>query len=58
MITYGNFITPEEYMGLRKMVGWVEFPLEQAKACIEKAYMILCVRDDEKAIGVVRLLIL
>jgi GNAT superfamily N-acetyltransferase len=56
MITYGNFITPEEYMALRKMVGWVEFPLEQAEACIEKAYMILCVRDDEKAIGVVRLL--
>jgi hypothetical protein len=40
-------------MGLRKMVGWVEFPLEQAVACIEKAYVILCVRDDEKAIGVV-----
>lgn len=56
MIKYGDFITPEEYMGLRKMVGWVEFPLEQAVACIEKAYMILCVRDDEKAIGVVRLL--
>jgi len=56
MITYGNFITPEEYMALRKMVGWVESPLEQAEACIEKAYMILCVRDDEKAIGVVRLL--
>lgn len=56
MIKYGEYITPEEYMGLRKMVGWVEFPLEQAVACIEKAYMILCVRDDEKAIGVVRLL--
>ena len=56
MIKYGDFITPEEYMGLRKMVGWVEFPLEQARACIEKAYFILCVRDGEKAIGVVRLL--
>ncbi len=56
MIKYDEFITPEEYMGLRKMVGWVQFPLEQAKACIEKAFMILCVRDDEKAIGVVHLL--
>ena len=56
MIKYDEFITPEEYMGLRKMVGWVQFPLEQAKACIDKAFMILCVRDDEKAIGVVRLL--
>ena len=26
------------------------------QTCIDKAYMILCVRDDEKAIGVVRLL--
>ena len=56
MIKYGEFIAPEEYMELRKMVGWVEFPIEQARACIEKAYMIQCVRDDEKAIGVVRLL--
>ena len=56
MIKYEEFITPEEYMELRKMVGWVEFPIEQARACIEKAYMIQCVRDDEKAIGVVRLL--
>ena len=31
MIRYGNFITPEEYMELRKIVGWVEFPLEQAR---------------------------
>ncbi len=56
LIKYGEYITPEEYMELRKNVGWVEFPLEQARACIDKAYMILCVRDDEKAIGVVRLL--
>ena len=56
MIKYDEFITPEEYMRLRKMDGWVQFPLEQAKACIDKAFMILCVRDDEKAIGVVRLL--
>ena len=56
MIKFGDYITPEEYMGLRKVVGWVEFPLEQAKACIDKAYMVMCVRDDDKAIGVVRLL--
>ena len=56
MISYGEYITPEEYMRLRKTVGWVEFPLEQARACIEKAYMIMCVRDGEKAVGVARLL--
>lgn len=29
MITYGNRITPEEYMELRRKVGWCEFPLEE-----------------------------
>ena len=56
MIRYADHITAEEYMNLRKKVGWVQFPLEEARVCIDKAYMVLCVRDDEKAIGVVRLL--
>ncbi|MBR5420314.1 MAG: GNAT family N-acetyltransferase [Lachnospiraceae bacterium] len=56
MISYTDHITAEEYLELRKEVGWVMFPLEEARACVEKAYMILCVRDDEKAVGVVRLL--
>ncbi|MBP5729463.1 MAG: GNAT family N-acetyltransferase [Clostridia bacterium] len=56
MIQYGEYITPEEDMQLRTVVGWMQFPLEQAQACIDKAYLVLCVRDDEKPIGVVRLL--
>ena len=56
MIRYVDHLTPEEYMDLRKIVGWVQFPLEEAKACIDNAYMVLCVRDDDRAIGVVRLL--
>ena len=56
MIKYVDYITPEEYMELRAKVGWVQFPIEEAKACIDNAYYVLCVRDDEKAIGVVRLL--
>ena len=56
MIRYVDYITAEEYMNLRKMVGWVQFPLEEAQICIDNAYMVLCVRDDDKAIGVVRLL--
>lgn len=56
MIEYGAHITPEEYMELRKLVGWMEFPLEEARNCVENAYMVLCVRDEGKAIGVVRLL--
>ena len=56
MIRYVDYITAEEYMSLRKMVGWVQLPLEEAQICIDNAYMVLCVRDDDKAIGVVRLL--
>ena len=56
MIRFTDDLTTEEYMELRKKVGWMEFPLEQAKACVENAYFTLCVRDDEKAIGLVRLL--
>ena len=56
MIRFEDIITPEEYMDLRKTVGWTQFPLEEAKCCVENAYMVICVRDDEKAIGVARLL--
>ena len=55
MIRYEDYISPEEYLELRSLVGWRIFPLEEAKNCVEKAYMVLCVRDDERAIGVVRL---
>ena len=55
MIRYEDYISPEEYLELRKLVGWRLFPLEEAKNCVENAYMVLCVRDDERAIGVVRL---
>ena len=56
MIRYTDTITPEEYLELRRLVGWMEFPVEEARNCVENAYMVLCVRDDEKAVGVVRLL--
>lgn len=56
MIQYLDSITPEEYMGMRKKVGWTQFPLEEARNCVENAYMVVCVRDEGKAIGVVRLL--
>ena len=56
MIRYVDYITAEEYMSLRKTAGWVQFPLEEAQICIDNAYMVMCVRDDDKAIGVVRLL--
>ena len=56
MIRFVDFISPEEYLELRRKVGWREFPIEEAQNGIDHAYMIQCVRDGEKAIGVVRLL--
>ncbi len=56
MIRYVDYISPEEYLELRRKVGWIELPIEQAKAGVENVYMIQCVRDGEKAIGVARLL--
>lgn len=56
MIRYEEFITAEEYMVLRRKVGWCEFALEEAQAGIDNAYMVRCARDENKAIGVVRLL--
>ena len=56
MIRYTNQITPEEYLEMRKKAGWVEFPVEEARVCVQNAYLVLCVRDEEKAIGIVRLL--
>lgn len=56
MIQYVNYISSEEYMELRRKVNWCEFPLEEAQAGIDHAYMINCARDNGKAVGVVRLL--
>ena len=56
MIRFTDQITPEEYMELRRKVGWVEFPMEEAAACVRNAYYVISVRDGEQAVGVVRLL--
>ena len=56
MIRYTDFIAAEEYMELRRRVNWCEFPLEEAQAGIDNSYMVLCAKDDDKAVGVVRLL--
>ena len=56
MIEYTTRITPEEYLALREAVGWNTFPVEEARNCIENAYMILAVRDGDRAIGITRLL--
>ena len=56
MIRFTEQITPEEYMELRKTAGWTEFPKEEAAICVDNAYLMLCARDGDKAVGAARLL--
>lgn len=56
MIQYADDITPEEYAELRRQAGWMQFPPEEVRACVENAYMMLCARDGGKAVGAARLL--
>lgn len=45
-----NDITPEEYMVLRKIVGWGLFPLEQAESGLKNSY-IWCIREGNCVSG-------
>ena len=47
-------ITPEEYMEMRKVVGWGLFPLEQAEQGLKNTFILICLRNDGKPIGVGR----
>ena len=49
-----DYITPEEYMELRKLVGWGLFPLEQAEQGIKNTYILICLRKDGKPIALGR----
>ena len=42
MIQYMDFISSEEYLGLRRKVKWFEFPVEEAQAGIDNSYMVKC----------------
>ena len=46
-----DYITPEEYMALRKSVGWSEFPLEQASEGLKNSFILICLRVDGKPAG-------
>ena len=47
-------ITPEEYMQMRKAVGWGLFPLEQAEQGLKNSFILVCLRKDGKLIGIGR----
>ena len=49
-----NHITPEEYMEMRKLVGWGMFPLEQAQQGLENSFILACFRVDGKPVALGR----
>ena len=42
-----DYITPEEYMEMRRIVNWGEFPLEQAAVGLDNSFILICIRDKE-----------
>jgi GNAT superfamily N-acetyltransferase len=49
-----DYITPEEYMAMRKIVGWSEFPLEQAAEGLKNSFILVCFRVDGKPVAIGR----
>lgn len=51
-----NYITPEEYMDMRKIVGWHAFPLEQAAEGLKHTDFLYCLRENGKPVALGRAL--
>ncbi len=49
-----NTMTPEEYMEMRRIVGWGLFPLEQAQEGLNNSYILTCLREKGKPIALGR----
>ena len=49
-----DYITTEEYMAMRKIVGWSEFPLEQASEGLKNSFILVCFRKNGKPVGIGR----
>ncbi len=55
-ITYSNRMEPEEYNFLRLSVGWSEITPGQAKRGLDNTTFLNVARDDEKIVGMGRVL--
>ena len=51
-----DYITPEEYMEMRKLVEWSEFPLEQAEQGLKHSSHLCVFRKAGKVIALARVL--
>ena len=50
-----NEITPEEYLSMRKTVGWSEFPVEEAQAGLDHSF-IWCIREEGRPVAIGRVI--
>ena len=51
-----DYITPEEYMDMRRAVEWSAFPLEEAAEGLKNSYFIVCFRVDGKPVAIGRVI--
>ena len=49
-----NQISPDEYLDMRRSVGWSTFPIEEAKEGLKHTSFLCCIRDKGKAVGIGR----
>ena len=49
-----DYITPEEYMEMRKSVEWSAFPLEEAAEGLKNSFILVCFREEGKPIAIGR----
>jgi ribosomal protein S18 acetylase RimI-like enzyme len=48
--------TAEEFLFLRKLVGWPVFPMETTQRGLERSLFGVCARDENKIVGMGRIL--
>lgn len=56
MIHYEHKIPVKDYQRLRRQMAWKELPVKQAENAVNNCFYSLCCYDDEKVIGMIRLL--
>ena len=49
-----DYITPEEYMEMRRVVEWSAFPLEEAAEGLKNSFILVCFRIDGKPVAIGR----
>ena len=55
-IIYGHQISVEEYLGLRKAVGFKEYPMHQAVVGLRNTSYLVTAMDGEKTVAMARIL--